>query len=61
MNKYYIKFEPNKNVTCDFICGIVQKIVNSNKNIENKVLVLELRDITDNKGDSLLPKITFKN
>jgi hypothetical protein len=61
MDKYYIKFGADKNITCDFICGIVQKIVDSNNNLENKVLVMELRNISDNIGDSLLPKIEFKN
>lgn len=61
MQKFYIKFGGDKNITCDYICNIVQKIVNSNSDLENKVLVLELRNISDNKGDSLLPKITFKN
>lgn len=61
MEKYYIKFDTDKKITCEFICGIVQQIVSSNSDLENKVLVLELRNITDHVGDSWLPKITFKN
>lgn len=61
MNKYYIKFTPDKNITCDYVCNIVQKIVNSNNDLENKVLVLELKTINNHGGDSPIPKITFKN
>jgi hypothetical protein len=61
MDKYYLKFDQNKNITCEFICSIVQKIVSTNSNLENKVLVMELKDISDHVGDSLIQKITFKN
>lgn len=61
MNKFYIRFSSNKQVTCDYICNIVQKIVSANKDIENKILVLELKDIVDLPEDNDIPKLTFKN
>jgi hypothetical protein len=63
MEKYYIKFDNDKKITCEFICGIVQKLVGSIKNEDllSKVLVMEFRNISNHDGDSPIPKIEFKN
>ena len=54
----------NKEIQCEYICGIVQKIVTEylkhNDNLSESVLVLDIRKITDG-GDHHIPKLEYKN
>jgi hypothetical protein len=49
----------NKNISCEYLCSVIQELINSHKDIvSDKVLVLDIRPIT-NSTDSLLPKLGF--
>ena len=47
-------------MSCDYICKSIQKLINTTPMDNNeKVLVIEIRSITDD--NNYPPKLTFKN
>lgn len=53
----------NKQISCEYICEQVQKIVTksqSENGTANLVLVIDIKNITQTT-DSLIPKIEYKN
>lgn len=61
MDKFYFRFTQDKKISCDNICSIVQKIISTNSDLDNKVLVFELKSIIDQDDNDRIPKLTFKN
>lgn len=50
----------NKDMSCEYICKSIQKLINTTPMDNNeKVLVIEIRSITDD--NNYPPKLTFKN
>lgn len=52
----------NKNLNCEYICSIIQKIINDHqkdhRDISNSVLILDIKDTIDS-GDNHIPKLTY--
>jgi hypothetical protein len=52
----------NKNLNCEHICSIIQKIINDHqkdhRDISNSVLILDIKDTIDS-GNNHIPKLTY--
>lgn len=47
------------NISCEYLCNSIQKLISKEKNLKDKLLVIDLKNIIDS-NDSLLPKLEFK-
>lgn len=60
--KLYIKLD--KQIACEHICGMIQHIMNNYNqtygNVENSVLVMEIKRPLESDGDNPIPKLEFK-
>jgi acyl CoA:acetate/3-ketoacid CoA transferase alpha subunit len=54
----------NQSIDCNHLCQKISTLINSyqkdNHDIENCLLSIEIKQITEYSEDSLLPKIEFK-
>ena len=50
----------NKDLDCQNVCKVVGELLNQTNDIPDRILILEIRTIT-NSSESLLPKIEFKD
>jgi hypothetical protein len=49
------------NISCEYICSSIQKLLSKyNNQLNNKLLVIELREIFES-NQNLLPKLEFKD
>lgn len=59
-----IAIKLDKEISCEYICQRIQKLVNklnnSQQNVAGSVLVMDIRPISDG-GNDHIPKIEFKN
>jgi hypothetical protein len=57
-----IYYKLDKNIDGNKILQDIQKLINSNKKQDNNdlILVISLKEITNHCGDSLLPKLEYK-
>jgi hypothetical protein len=50
----------SENISCEYICSSIQKLLSNNNQPNNKLLVIELREIFES-NQNLLPKLEFKD
>lgn len=54
----------DKEISCDYICQRIQKLVNqlnkTQQSVSGSLLVIDIRSITDG-GDNHIPKIEYKS
>jgi hypothetical protein len=43
------------------ISNMINKFMQNNGDMKNSILVVEIHSVSDNSGDSLIPKIQYKN
>jgi|LakMenE18May11ns_1017448.scaffolds.fasta_scaffold9747482_2 hypothetical protein len=57
-----ICYKLDKNIDGNKILQDIQKLISKNSNIDNKeiVLVISIKQITNHSGDSLIPKLEYK-
>jgi hypothetical protein len=57
-----ICYKLDKNIDGNKILQDIQKLITKNSNVDNKeiVLVISIKQITNHSGDSLIPKLEYK-
>jgi hypothetical protein len=57
-----ICYKLDKNIDGNKILQDIQKLISKNSNVDNKeiVLVISIKQITNHSGDSLIPKLEYK-
>jgi hypothetical protein len=57
-----IYYRLNKSIDGNKILQDIQKLVSKNSNTDNEemILVISVKKITNNSGDSLIPKLEYK-
>jgi hypothetical protein len=57
-----ICYKLDKNIDGNKILQDIQKLISKNSNTDNKeiVLVISIKQITNHSGDSLIPKLEYK-
>jgi hypothetical protein len=53
-----LAYKLDHQILCEKLCADIQKIIPKNENLTNKILIIDIVDITEDI--SLQPKLTYK-